>query len=148
MYLTKIISISRTSRFSVFFQEFYCLKDFFTFRSLIHFEITFVKNIKSILILFFFFWHLDVQSLWHHVLKWNEEVTQLCPTLCGPVDCSLPGSSVHGVLQARILEWVAVSFSRGTFQSRHWTQVQTIFFPQHVFASSSKMLTMFIWVSL
>ena len=35
-----------------------------------------------------------------------------CPTLCDPVDCSLPGSSVHGILQARILEWVAISFSR------------------------------------
>ena len=39
---------------------------------------------------------------------------QLCPTLCNPVDCSPPGSSVHGVSQARILEWVAISFSRGS----------------------------------
>ena len=38
-------------------------------------------------------------------------VTQLCPTLCDPLDCSPPGSSVHGILQARILEWVAISFS-------------------------------------
>ena len=38
-------------------------------------------------------------------------VAQLCPTLCDPVDCSLPGSSVHGILQARIVEWVAISFS-------------------------------------
>ena len=38
---------------------------------------------------------------------WNE-VTQSCPTLCDPVGCSLPGSSVHGILQARILEWVAI----------------------------------------
>ena len=36
---------------------------------------------------------------------------QLCPTLCDPVDCSLPGSTVHGILQARVLEWVAISFS-------------------------------------
>ena len=35
------------------------------------------------------------------------------PTLCDPVDCSPPGSSVHGIVQARILEWVAISFSRG-----------------------------------
>ena len=34
-----------------------------------------------------------------------------CPTLCDPMDCSLPGSSVHGIFQARILEWVAISFS-------------------------------------
>ena len=39
-------------------------------------------------------------------------VTQSCPTLCDPMDCSLPGSSVHGISQAAILEWVAVSFSR------------------------------------
>ena len=44
--------------------------------------------------------------------KKESEVTQLCPTLCDPMDCSQPGSSVHGVLQARILEWVAVSYSR------------------------------------
>ena len=35
-----------------------------------------------------------------------------CPTLCDPIDCSLPGSSLHGILQARVLEWVAISFSR------------------------------------
>ena len=40
--------------------------------------------------------------------------THLCPTLCDPKDCSPPGSSVHGILQARILEWVAISFSRGS----------------------------------
>ena len=39
-------------------------------------------------------------------------VTQSCPTLCDPVDCSPPGSSVHGILQTRILKWVAISFSR------------------------------------
>ena len=41
-------------------------------------------------------------------------VAQSCPTLCHPMDCSPPGSSVHGILQARILEWVAISFSRGS----------------------------------
>ena len=41
-------------------------------------------------------------------------VTQSCPVLCNPLDYSLPGSSTHGMLQARILEWVAVSFSRGS----------------------------------
>ena len=38
----------------------------------------------------------------------ESEVTQSCPTLCDPMGCSLPGSSVHGILQARILEWVAI----------------------------------------
>ena len=46
----------------------------------------------------------------------ESEVAQSCPTLCDPVDCSLPGSSVHGILQARVLEWVAISFSRGSSQ--------------------------------
>ena len=45
-------------------------------------------------------------------------VAQLCLTLCDPMDCSLPGSSVHGVLQARILEWVAMPFSSISSQPR------------------------------
>ena len=45
--------------------------------------------------------------------KKKSEVPQSCPTLCDPVDCNLPGFSVHGILQARILEWVTISFSRG-----------------------------------
>ena len=47
------------------------------------------------------------------VVKKESEVVQSCPTLCDPMDCSPPGSSVHGISQARILEWVAISFSRG-----------------------------------
>ena len=43
-------------------------------------------------------------------------VAQSCLTLCDPMDYSLPSSSVHGILQARILEWIAISFSRGSFQ--------------------------------
>ena len=50
-------------------------------------------------------------------------VAQLCPTLCNPMDCRPPGSSVHGILQARILEWVAVPFSRGPSKPRAQTQV-------------------------
>ena len=45
-------------------------------------------------------------------LKFESEVAQLCLTLCDPMDCSLPGSSFHRIFQARILEWIAVSFSR------------------------------------
>ena len=48
---------------------------------------------------------------------------QPCPTLCHPMDCSLPGSSAHGILQARILEQVAIFFSRGSSQPRDKTQV-------------------------
>ena len=50
-------------------------------------------------------------------------VTQSRPALCYSMDCSPPGSSIHGILQARILEWVAVPFSRGSSQPRDWTQV-------------------------
>ena len=45
-------------------------------------------------------------------VKSKSGVAQSCPTLSDPMDCSLPGSSVHGILQARILEWVAVAFSK------------------------------------
>ena len=48
------------------------------------------------------------------VTESESEIVQSCPTLCEPMDCSLPGSSLHGILQARILVWVAISFSRGS----------------------------------
>ena len=57
---------------------------------------------------------------------WFCEVTQSCPTLCDPTDCSLPGSSICGIFQARIMEWVAISFSRGSSRPRDWTWVSSI----------------------
>ena len=54
------------------------------------------------------------------------KLLQLCPTLCDPMDCSLPGSSIHGILQARILEWAAIFFSRGSSQPRDRTRVSHI----------------------
>ena len=54
------------------------------------------------------------------------KVVQSCPTLCDPLDCSLPGSFVHGILQARILKWVAIPFSRGSTWPRDQTQVSCI----------------------
>ena len=48
-----------------------------------------------------------IKKLWNGIL-----CTQSCPTLCGPMDCSPPGSSAHGIFQARILEWVDISYSR------------------------------------
>ena len=59
-------------------------------------------------------------------VKSESEVAQSCPTLCDPVDCSPQGSSFHGILQARILEWVAISFSRGSSRPRNQTQVSRI----------------------
>ena len=56
----------------------------------------------------------------------DSEVAQLCPTLCDPMDCSLPGSSVHGIFQEIVLEWIAISFSRGSSQPRDWTRVSRI----------------------
>ena len=50
-------------------------------------------------------------------------VSQSCLTLCNPMDCRLPGSSIHGILQARILEWVAISFSRESSRPRDRTRV-------------------------
>ena len=51
---------------------------------------------------------------------------QLCPILCEPKDCSPPGSSVHGIFQARTLEWVAMPSSRGSSQARDWTCISCI----------------------
>ena len=56
----------------------------------------------------------------------ENEVAQSCLTLWDPMDCSLPGSSVHGILKARVLQWVAISFSRGSFQTRDRTWVSCI----------------------
>ena len=49
-----------------------------------------------------------------HLLCMHAKSLQLCPTLCDPMDCSLPGSSVHGILQARMLEWAAMTSSRAS----------------------------------
>ena len=56
----------------------------------------------------------------------ESEVAQLCPTLCNHMDCSLPGSFIHGIFQARILEWIAISFSRGPSQPWDQTPVSHI----------------------
>ena len=58
-------------------------------------------------------WQSNV-SVFNMLSESESEIAQLCPTLCDPMDCSLLGSSVHGIFQARVLEWVAISFSRGS----------------------------------
>ena len=65
---------------------------------------------------------------WRHIRsildsKKESEVAQSCPTLCDPMECWLPGTPVHGIFQARILEWVAISFSRGSSRPRDRTRV-------------------------
>ena len=62
----------------------------------------------------------------HNRISWVSEVAPSCPTLCNPMDCSPPGSLVHGIFQAWILEWVAISFSRGSPQPRDRTQVSRV----------------------
>ena len=68
---------------------------------------------------------LKVYFIWSKYES-ESEVAQSCPTLCDSMDCSPPGSSVHGILQARILEWVAIFFSRGSSWPRDWTQISHI----------------------
>ena len=58
-----------------------------------------------------------------HLSFMNVKVAQSCLTFCDPMDCSIPGFSVLRILQARILEWVAIPFSRGSSQPRDQTQV-------------------------
>ena len=67
--------------------------------------------------------HTAIRWQWH---SGGGLVAKSCLTLCNPIDCSPPGSTVHGILQARMLEWVAISFSRGSSQPRDQTQVSSI----------------------
>ena len=77
-----------------------------------------------------------LEVLWFQVLylalKWlspwwhTRSIAQLCLTLWGPVDCGLSDSSVHGVLQSGMLQWIAISFLRGSSWPRDWSQVSCI----------------------
>ena len=77
-------------------------------------------------------WKDDISvgsRLWEHtkgMLKVKVLVTQSCPTLCDPMDHSSPGSSPRGILQATVLEWVAIPFSMGSSRPRDWSQVSHI----------------------
>ena len=64
--------------------------------------------------------------VWSRIDLWSWLLAKSCPTLWNPMDCSLPGSSVHGISQARVLEWVVISFSRGSSQPRDQTWVSCI----------------------
>ena len=74
-----------------------------------------------------FFPHYCPSCIYTELFRTMEsEVTQLCPTLCDPMDCSLSGFSVQGIFQARVLEWVTISFSTGSSQPTDRTQVSCI----------------------
>ena len=75
------------------------------------------------LCLFCFLTYRVIVTIFLNSMKSESEVAQLCPTLCDPMDCSPPGPSVPGIFQARVLEWVAISFSRRSSQPRDQTQV-------------------------
>jgi len=91
---------------------------------------------------YFYLWNLSSTTLDYHLCLCylikhyhpNESVssvqfssvTQSCPTLCDHMDCSLPSSSLHGILWARILEWVAMTSFRGSSQPRDWTHVSCV----------------------
>ena len=68
-------------------------------------------------------------------MKVKSEVVQLCPTLSDPMDCSLPGSSVHGIFQARVLEWGAIAFSVSIMSSKS----------NHV--AENGIISTFLWLS-
>ena len=55
---------------------------------------------------------LDLEKAEEPEIIEKKKIAQSCPTLCNPMDCSLPGSSVHWIFQAIVLEWIAISFSR------------------------------------
>ena len=78
---------------------------------------------------FLFFNFLTAGKLFYNVLLFPSvtcSVAQSCPTLCSSMDCSPPGSSAHGIFQARILEWVAISFSRESSQPRDQTRISYV----------------------
>ena len=76
-------------------------------------------------------------------VKWS--CSQSCPTLCDPIDCSVPGSSVHGIFQATVLEWIAISFSRGSSQPRAWTQVSRIVDRRFTVWATKEVLSLVKW---
>ena len=59
-------------------------------------------------------------------VKSESKVAQSCPTLSNPMDCGLPGSSIHGILQSRVLEWVVIAFSKS--YTTLWKYVMIVFF--------------------
>ena len=70
--------------------------------------------------------NLIIYGLIDAIWESESEVIQSGPILCDPMDCSLPGSPIHWIFQARVLEWVAISFSRGSSWPRDWTPVSCI----------------------
>ena len=103
----------------IFFKTSCCIP-YLSFTSISHF-LPHMHETYTHIIITLSSWFLLLWKLW----KWKC-VTQLCPAVCNPLDCSPPASSVHGILQARILERVAIPFSRGS------SPLPRIFFPKEL----------------
>ena len=106
-------------------------------------------NIKCVWVFFFFFFSLSLERMITQLnlnsvkeRKWKK-VAQSCPTLCDPMDYSLPGSSIHGIFQARILEWIAISFCRRSSRPRDSTQISRIVGRHFTIWATRKGLTQF-----
>ena len=97
----------------------------------------------------------------HFLLQWmkvksESEVAQLCPNLCNPMDRSLPGFCVHEISQARILEWVVISSTRGSSAPRDQTQVSSnsclgrrVLLPlRHVESPKNKHYSLTLWIKV
>ena len=93
-----------------------------------------LKMVKIVCFILYIFYHNKKKNILNRQLVprlggflfSESEIAQLCLTLCNPMDYSLPGSSIRGIFQARVLEWVAISFSRGSSWPRDWTWVSQI----------------------
>ena len=88
--------------------------------------VTFVFLFYMCIYIFLFFFISNIDSAYIQSVCSVCSVAQSCPTLCDPMDCSLPGSSVYRMFQSKILEWVAISSSRASFCPRDQTQVSCI----------------------
>ena len=80
---------------------------------------TAVKNYESLL------YTCNLHNTLHQLYA---KSLQSCPILCDPMNCSPPGSSVHGILQARIMEWIAISYSKGSSLPRDQTHLSYVFY--------------------
>ena len=100
--------------------NFYCRANWSSLHMCMHIYMYVLYFIFSIV-----FYH-KILSIVLFAIQYVCSVAHSCPTLCNPMDCSPPGSSVHWILQVRILEWVAMPSSRVSSQPRGWTQVSHI----------------------
>ena len=91
-----------------------------------HLELSYTSSFRSSEFSLFWLVCVLLSRPWSSKCLRAVKVAQLCPILCKPIDCSLTGSSVHRIPQARILEWVDIHFSRGSSQARNWAQVSCI----------------------